>query len=265
MKRNLTFIFILVLNAAMVSAQAAPAVRRGGEGGAFSKLSVGAGVSPLGIGFEMATNLNDHFNVRGVGNVFKYSPTINTNGFAVDSNLNLASAGVMLDVYPFRSGFRLSPGVLFLNQNEITASTVVAGGTSFTLNNQDYYSANPNPATGATPVNGHGSLVLNKTSPSFVITGGWGNHIQRNGHWSFPVELGVAFIGKPQVNMSLAGWACEDAAQRFCSNIADPNDPIAIQVQDNLKVQLDKWNKDLEPLKTYPVASFGVAYSFRIR
>ena len=248
-------------------AQAVPAVGRSGGASAkpLSRVSLGVGVSPLGIGMQISTNLNQHFNLRGTGNIFNYSTDFTTNGINANAKLSLASAGAAVDIYPFHTGFRLSPGVLFLNDNQLTATAAVAAGTSFTLNNQTYYSANTNAATGATPVNGAGTLNLNTTKPAFTITTGWGNTIQRNGHWSFPVEVGVALIGKPSLNVNLGGWACYDQAQTICTDISSKTNPIAIQIQNNLTTQVAKWTSDLEPLKTYPIVSFGVAYSFRIR
>lgn len=231
----------------------------------FSRMALGVGVSPLGIGMEAVTDLNQHFNLRFTGNLFNYSTSFTASGIPANAQANFASAGASLDVYPFHTGFRLSPGVLFVNDNRLTAVANIPGGTSITLNGTDYYSANPNPVTGATPLAGNGYLNLNTTKPAFTITTGWGNHIQRNGHWSFPFEIGVAMIGKPQVNMNLKGWACTDASQTYCSNINDPTNPIAVQVQTNLQAQIAKWNSDLDPLKTYPIVSAGVAYSFRIR
>ncbi len=102
------------------------------------------------------------------------------------------------------------------------------GGTSFTLNNQTFYSANANAATGATPVNGSATLGLNTNKPAFTITTGWGNMIPRKGgHWSFPFETGVAFIGAPTVNVTLAGWVCEDQAQTECTSLSSTTNPIA--------------------------------------
>jgi hypothetical protein len=79
------------------------------------------------------------------------------------------------------------------------------------------------------------------------------------------VELGVALIGTPVVKMNLSGWACYDQAQTMCTNLADSADPNSVEIQDNLNAQVAKWNSDIEPLKTYPIASFGVNYSFRVR
>jgi hypothetical protein len=231
----------------------------------LSRLALGAGISPLGIQLQVATNLAPHFNLRATGNFFNYSTTFTSNGINADAKLSLASAGASVDFYPFHSGFRLSPGLLFNNQNQLTATTNVPAGTSFTLNNTTYYSANANAATGATPVVGAGTLGLNTTKPAFTITAGFGNTARGSGHWSFPVDVGVAFIGAPTVNVNLSGWACYDQAQTQCTDIADPTNPIAQAIQSNLTTQVAKWTSDLNPLKTYPIVSAGVAYSFRVR
>lgn len=233
--------------------------------GLFSKIGIGGGVSPLGIQLQAATNLGSHFNLRGSGNFFNYSDNFTTNGISASAKLNLASAGAAVDIYPFRAGFRISPGLLFYNQNQVTASTSVPAGSSFTLNGTTYYSANTNAATGATPVTGTGTLGLNTSKPAFTITTGWGNMLPRNGHFSVPFEVGVAFIGAPSVNVNLGGWACYDQAQTECTNIASTTNPIAIAIQSNLAAQEAKWTSDLNPLKTYPILSVGLAYSFNIR
>jgi hypothetical protein len=168
-------------------------------------------------------------------------------------------------LYPFHSGFRLSAGALILNQNKVTAAAPIAGGTSFTLNGDTFYSANANPTTDATPINGLGSLLLNASNPAVTVTAGWGNTIPRRRHWSFPFEIGAAFTGAPSINANLTGWACYDQAQTMCTNLASKTDAIAIRVQNDLTAQIATWKKDLDPLKTFPIISFGVAYSFRVR
>lgn len=233
--------------------------------GAFSRMSFGAGVSPLGVGVQLTTNINPHLNIRAMGNQFKYSNSFTVSNVPASAKLNLESAGVMADYYPFHKGFRLSGGALFLNHNQVNAATTLAGGDSIDLDGNTYYSANANPVTGATPLNGAGKLVLNTRRPAAVLTTGWGNHVKRNGHLSFPFEIGAAFVGAPKATMNLTGWACADAAQTECTNVADPNNSIAADFQSNLSSQIAKWNKDLEPLKTYPIVSAGVAYSFGTR
>jgi hypothetical protein len=232
------------------------------SGRPLSRVAVGGGVSLLGIGVDLTTNLNGHLNLRASGSYFSQPIHFTTNGFHADAELKLASTRASVDIYPFHRGFRISPGVMLYNQNRITATDTIASGTSFTLNDDTFYSANANTATGATPVNGSALLNLHATRPAFTITGGWGNPLARNGHWSFPVEVGVALVGAPALNVKLAGWACHDQAQTQCTDISNLNNPIAVQVQNDMQAEIGKWTKDLDPLKTYPIINAGVSYSF---
>ncbi len=83
------------------------------------------------------------------------------------------------------------------------------------------------PATGATPVNGTGTLGLNTNKAAFTVTTGWGNMIPRNGHFRCHSRSAIAVIGAPTVNVNLGGWACTDQAQTQCSNLPDTTNPIA--------------------------------------
>jgi hypothetical protein len=56
-----------------------------------------------------------------------------------------------------------------------------------------------------------------------------------------------------------SGQVC-DAQGQNCVNIATD-----AGVQTNLQAQVAKYTKDLNPLRTYPILSTGVAYSFRVR
>jgi hypothetical protein len=223
----------------------------------LSRFAFSVGISAEGIDLQAATNLDRHFNLRATGNVFQYNiNNISSNGFNIDAKLNLASGGASLDYYPFPNhGFRLSPGVLAYNQNSATATFAVTGGTSFTLDDVTYYASTTN------PVKGTGSLGLHANRPAFTITTGWGNMIPRTGgHFSFPFELGVALIGEPAINIALnSGQVC-DANGQNCVDVATDQ-----SVQTNLQAQIAKYKSDLDPLKTYPIVSFGVAYSFRVR
>ena len=223
----------------------------------FSRIALGAGFSPLGVNMLAATNLNRYLNLRATGNFLMYTANnISTNGMNVDAKLNLASAGVSLDYYPFpRHGLRFSPGMLFYNTNSVDATVNVPGGTSFTLNNVTYYASSTN------PVRGMGNFGLHSQNPAFTITSGWGNAMPRNGgHFSFPFELGVAFVGSPTVKMALTQGQVCDANGQNCVNVAtDPN------VQANLQQQVNKYKSNIDQLKTYPIVSFGVAYSFPLR
>ena len=88
---------------------------------------------------------------------------------------------------------------------------------------------------------------------------------RKGGHWSFPFELGAAFTGSPSLNVGLTGWACIDQAQTECSDVSNTGNPVGAAVQSNLSAQVAKWKNDLDPLKVYPIFSFGVSYAFHIK
>jgi hypothetical protein len=225
----------------------------------FSRMAFGGGVSSMGVNMQVAVLANRYINLRGVGNLFNYSlSNIATNGLNVNGTVNLATAGAAVDFYPFpRHGFRISPGAMFYNHNQATASMTATGGTSFTLDDVTYYSSQSNPITG------NGGVSLNTQNPAFTITTGWGNMIpRRGGHFSFPFEIGAAFIGSPTVNMAFtAGQVCQNPqGTAGCVNVVGN-----AQFQSNLQAQLAKYQNDLNPFRYYPILSFGVAYSFGLR
>jgi hypothetical protein len=229
----------------------------------FSAVAFGGGMSLMGVNLQAATNVNRYLNLRGSGNFFNYTTNnISTNGFDLTGKVNMATAGASLDYYPIpRMGLRVSPGMLFYNQNGISATATPQPGKSFSLNGYDYY---PEAGTN-TPFQVNANLGLNTHKQAFTLTTGWGNMIPRKrkdllfGRLSFPFEIGAAFTGVPTINMQLQGYAC-DINGANCVNMA--SDPTA---QVNLNDQLAKWRKDLNPLQVYPIFSFGVAYSIRAK
>lgn len=233
----------------------------------FSRVGIGANISPLGIGIESAIVLNHYFDGRVMVNFFNYDTgRFEVEGFNVDAKIHMLSTAAALDFYPLGSVFRISPGVMFYNGNQVSGSTDIVPGTSFTLDGRTYYSASANPATGATPLVGTGALVLHANRPAFTLTGGFGHFIPHsNRHWSFPFEIGVALIGAPTINVKATGWACLNAQQTDCSDIGDPTNPIAIAFNNSLQGQLDKWRTDLGKVTVYPMISSSVVYSFNIR
>lgn len=223
---------------------------------AFSRFGVGGGIGIGGVNLQAATNLNRYSNLRVSGNVFSYGVSdITTNGFTANGNLDFATLGASFDYFPWPThGFRVSTGLLLYNENSLTASAMVASGQSFTLNDVDYYSMASN------PIRAKAKVGLNATNPAFTLTTGWGNMISRKGgHWSFPFELGAAFVGSPSFKMTMTGTAC-DSTGTTCVNAATDSG-----VQHNLQAQIDKYKKDVDALKVFPIFSIGVSYNFDIR
>jgi hypothetical protein len=233
----------------------------------LSRIGIGANVSPLGIGINATTVLSDYFDARVMGNFFNYSvPEFELEGFNTTADLHLASMAASLDWYPFNSFFRVSPGLMLYNNNQISMATAVVPGTSFTLNGKTFYSATANAATGATPLTGSGVLGMHTHVPAFTAAGGFGKFVPRsNRHWSFPAEFGVVFMGAPAINLKTSGWACTDLAQTKCSDISNTANPVGQEFNTALQAQLTKWRADVGKVRIYPIFSYSFVYSFNIR
>jgi hypothetical protein len=215
----------------------------------FSGLAVGVKVGLLGVGVEAATPLASTLNLRAGGNFFGYSDNLTHDQVHYDADLRFRSAEASLDWFPGAHGFHVSPGALLYNGNKIAATAAVSGGTTFTLNNVRYLSDAANPVTGS------GSLTFNKAAPK--VTVGFGNMIPRSGrHISFPLELGVAYAGKPKVALNLMGTVCDPSGLN-CTTIG-----ASSAVQANVAGEQTKISHDVAPARFYPLLSPGVAFSF---
>jgi hypothetical protein len=219
--------------------------------GPFSRIAIGVYTSPLGVGVGIATPVTHSTNVRLGWNFFNYSLSGTDDGANYDGHLHFRSLQASFDWFPFHGSFHVSPGLLFNNQNRVTATGGVEGGQSFTLNDTNYYSDS------ADPVTGNGSVHFNSAAP--MLTVGWGNWISRreHKHLSFPFEVGFAYTGQATVDLNLKGSVCQLPHDVNCDEIAtDPS------VQANINGQITKLNNDLSWIRFYPIVSGGVVYKF---
>ena len=228
----------------------------------FSRFALGGGISLMGVNLQAATNVNQYLNLRGTGNVFNYTENnITVSNFNLNGKVNFATAGASLDYYPFPThGFRLSPGVIFSNQNQISASATGTAGSDIKLNGIEYFT---DTGEGATPMAVNANLGLNARQQAFTLTTGWGNMIPRKGgHWSFPFEIGAAFTGVPIINVGVAGDACTISSDAGINGESCVNMATNTGAQSALNAQIAKYKSDLNPLQVYPIFSFGVSYGF---
>jgi hypothetical protein len=206
-------------------------------------------LSTLGVGAEAAIPLSRNFNLRGGFNLLNFDRNFHKDGVVYASQINLRSVSTHLDWFPFAGSFHISPGVLLYNGNRVKANALVPGGQTFTLNGHELRSDPSN------PVHGTGSVVFRKAAP--MITAGWGNLLPRSGrHFSIPFEFGVAITGAPRTALTLTGSAC-DLSGTLCAPVEmDPT------FESDVEAERQKINKELEPLKIYPIVSVGFAFNF---
>jgi hypothetical protein len=218
----------------------------------FSMVGIGLYAGVGGLGFDVATPLFRKINIRAGAEFFGFSTNFADQGAVVAIQFRTQSGHASLDWFPFDGRLRLSPLVVFANNNRVQATALVPSGSTITLNGQDYISSSTDPLRGA------GSIDFRKASPGFSL--GLGNIVPRtNSHFSFPIEAGFYYVGQPGLKVTFIGSAC------------DPTEPPALGCesvtqdggfQRSLAAFVARNNHNLSYASFFPVFSFGFGYSF---
>lgn len=100
------------------------------------RVSIGPNLSTLGAGLEAGYRFNDFLGMRLGGNYFSAGYDFESDDVDYDGDINWASAGAVLDLYPMGGGFRISGGLRYNgNGIDVEASpnnNVEIGGQTFT-------------------------------------------------------------------------------------------------------------------------------------
>jgi hypothetical protein len=205
-----------------------------------------------GVGFDVASPLSRKFNFRSGADFFSYGASFQEQGADITANLHLRSGHASLYWFPFGGRFRLSPLLVYGNNNQVTATALVPSGSTITLNGQDYISSYTD------PLHGSGSVDFRKISPGFSL--GFGNIIPRKkGHFSIPVEAGFYYVGQPGLKVAFTGSACDPTqpASIGCEPVdSDPG------FQQNLAAFTARNNHNLSYASFFPILTMGVGYRF---
>ena len=213
----------------------------------FSKVALGFRASTLGTGLELATPLLRNFNLRLGANIFAMGYAFSIDGVDYNSDLHFRSAQASVDWFPTHSTFHISPGILY-GRNSLSAIAGVPPGQAFSLGDQPLINSIDD------PMGGTASAVFPRNFAPTLMTG-FGNMIPLTGsHFSFPLEVGVAFTGRPIVDLHLSGTACTIDGCFY--SVTDPTTQIGLQKE------IVKLNNDVRWFPVYPIASAGVAYRF---
>jgi hypothetical protein len=218
----------------------------------FSKIGIDSYAGIGGIGLDVAAALSRKLNLRVGSEYFGYSTTFVDQGADIAINARMQSGHASLDWFPFSGRFRLSPLIVFANNNRVRATAVVAAGDTITLHGQDYVSSATDPLHGA------GSVDFRKTSPGFTV--GWGNNVPRSsGHFSFPIEAGFYYVGQPGLTVTFTGSACDrtQPPEVGCESVDDDGG-----FQQSLVAFVARNNHNLSYASFFPILSFGFGYSF---
>jgi hypothetical protein len=196
-------------------------------------IGLGLNGGTLGLGGQVTVGLTSSINARAGINGFRYEGKATKSDISYDYKLNLLSFPVLADWHPMEgSGFRLTSGILF-NNNNVKAT----GRPSATYKIGDvlYSAADIGALTG--------KVDFNAVAPYVGL--GWGNAVSKHSRLSLALDLGVAFQGTPSVSLEASGPVASTTAFQ-----TELNKEVA-DIKDKTK-----------NLKYYPVLSIGLAYKF---
>jgi hypothetical protein len=214
----------------------------------FHSIAIGFKADTLGLGVEFATPMAYRLNLRSSFNFFAFNDPFNIDGVDYNARLHLKSSETTVDWFPRgEGGFHISPGILYL-KNTLSAPASVGPGQTFVLGTQTYLNSVDDPVSGSSAV-----VYPHSFAPLLLL--GYGNIIPRTRHrLSFPIEIGAAYTGAPQISLALNGTAC---TTNGCVNFATNSD-----AQKSLKQEINILNEDLKRFPVFPILSVGLAYHF---
>lgn len=186
--------------------------------------TVGAKVSTLGLGLDVALPITQSIDGRLGFNTFNYNfnRTTTSNGLATNftGQFKLQSFAALADYHPWDGSFRLTGGVLYNNNKfSMTSNGGNLGGAAC-------------PACTATA-----TIDFNKAAPYLGF--GWGSAAKDTG-LSFAADIGVLFQGTPKANVTATGGATQAQINQANADL----------------------NSSLNNFRYYPVASIGLGYTF---
>jgi len=191
-------------------------------------------VSTLGLGFDVSSAINSSLSVRFNLNGASYTDSQKDGNNEFEGTLDLLTAGLLVDYYPFENNFRFSTGAYY-NGNEFMGTTSPSVGSNVNLNGNSYDMSQI--------VSLDTKITFDTIAPYFGI--GWGNNAKDSG-WGFTFDLGAMYHGVGEAKLTANGL----------------NSSLSNQAVSDLLLEEENINDDLEDFQFYPVVSIGVNYSF---
>lgn len=196
-----------------------------------SGFSVGVTGGTLGVGPEVGYRVSPMIGIRANASFLDVSHDFDIDDIDYAGKAKLESYGAVIDLYPFKGGFRVSGGFrINKNRVNVTASptgNVTVGDVSFT------------PAQIGT-LSGH--VDADEFAP--LLTLGYAGGLTKG--LKFGIDAGVLFQGKPEVqNLRATGSFANNAT--FLAE---------------LEKERVKFNNDIDDYKFYPVVQLSVFYAF---
>ncbi|UCD49632.1 MAG: hypothetical protein JSW27_19130 [Phycisphaerales bacterium] len=196
------------------------------------RLALAGRAGTLGLGGDVMVNVLTDLNLRlGVG-AFRFDFDAEYSDIDYDFELDMLTFPMTLDWYPFDEKFHISAGVV-INDSDATLDSTP--GESLQIGDDIYTPTEIGVLSGR--------LGFDNVAPYIGI--GWGNAFGKSRRWGFVTDLGVAFVGSPNVDLSASGTLASDPG--FIADLARQE----ADLEDHL-----------EDFKIYPVFSANLYFRF---
>ena len=189
----------------------------------------------LGAGLDVSKGISEKLAVRLQANALNYDHDTTKSDVDYKGELELRSAGVLLDWHPFSGVFRVSGGA-YWNGNKATVAGQPTGGT-YVINGVTYASGDIGSL--------NGKIDFPSVAPYLGI--GFGSAPKAGHGMTFSFDLGVLYQRKPNVALTV---------------VCGPTVPSCTNLQNDVAAEQVSLQDDLKDFKFYPVASFGIGYRF---
>ena len=189
----------------------------------------------LGAGVDVSKSISERLAVRLQANALNYNHDTTKSDVDYKAELELRSAGVLLDWHPFSGVFRVSGGA-YWNGNKATVTGQPTGGT-YEINGQTYNSTDIGSL--------NGKIDFPSVAPYLGV--GFGSAPKAGRGMTFSFDLGVLYQREPNVGLTV---------------VCGPTVPNCSQLQSDVAAEQASLQNDLKDFKFYPALSFGIGYRF---
>ena len=186
-------------------------------------------IGTLGYGVDVGYQATDMLGGRVIWRDYSSDFDFDVDEDSFDASVDIGGFGALVDFYPTRGNFRISGGIMQLDNSAEVSSTIT----------RDYTSGGV-PTTGSADIKG--KVEYNSTSPMLAI--GWHDYVGKN--FSYDISLGAVYMGSPEISLRSVGGVAAGEPE-----VEAEIDDLADDIED-----------DLSGLNFYPVIEFGMTFHF---
>lgn len=193
-------------------------------------------VGTMGLGLEMTTQLAETAQLRFGINGWDIDANRKESGVNYDATFRQRSASLIGDLFPIPDNqFRLSLGI-FYNDNRLDMTARPNNGGDYEFQGNTYTAAQIGTLTG--------KVTVDEMSPYIGV--GWGSGFSKPQGWSFVLDVGALYQGRPDFRLSSTSVYCNTNAQ----------------CRADLANQQEQTQSDLRSWKWYPIVTAGTIFRF---